>query len=314
MAVPITGFKITDIQAELGESGQTDAESLMLSENVVPAGLNSTYCSGLADLRTIPYDIGKFRGYAKPTTVNDLYGVLYNAYVATNPDHNIAPIDPNLSAAQNWRVPKETDMYSLQTSIGFVHNKLKLDKILIGDPPVNHPGWKSPNLDAENIFDFRGLGTGTRVHTYPPYFKDYISGDPKPNPYTDASFEKLGEALVMLTSEISSYQGNGVIYPASKVFDMRYNSEGRYYLSLFTFGYSIRCCRDYIPAYDIPPYPPVYDYQGNVYDVIKIGYRMWLQSDMRATTYNDGTPIPIKQSSYDWLLNINMHACCVNEF
>lgn len=309
MAVPITGFKITDIQAELGESGQTDAESLMLSENVVAAGLDPAYCSGLADLRAIPYNIGKFRGYEKPATVNNLYGVLYNSFVATSLTKNIAPIDPNLSTAQNWRVPNDTDIFLLQIASSSLNNKLKLDKILVGDPPTNHPGWKSPNLHAENLFEFRGLGTGSRVHTYPPSFQE------APNPYTDATFEKLGEALVLLTSIKSTYTGHdGNTYQAVWVFDMRYNTAGRYYKSVTTFGYSIRCCRNYIEGYDVAPYPPVYDSQGNRYDVIKINDRMWLQSDMRATAYNDGSSIPIRQTNADWLANTSMHACCVNEF
>ncbi len=309
MTVPIKGFKITDIQAELGESGQQDVEALMLSENVVASGLNTNYCNGLSDLRSKPYNIGKFRGYTKPTTVNNLYGVLYNAYVASNTTKSIAPIDPNLSYAQNWRVPRVADMNALYSAVNHICNRLKLDKILIGDPPTNHPGWKAPNIEAINLFEFRGLGTGSRVHTYPP---NLIDG---PNPYTNATFEKLGEALILLCSELTTYTShNGVVYPASRVLDMRYNSGGNYYRSTATFGYSIRCCRYYIPGYDIAPYPPVYDFEGHQYDVIKINNHMWLQSDMRTVFYNDGFGIPILQSNEEWLNNTTMHACCINEF
>ena len=69
MPVPITGFKITDIQAELGESGETDAEALFLSENVNPTGLDPNYCVSLASLRTKPYDIGKWRNYKQSNTI-----------------------------------------------------------------------------------------------------------------------------------------------------------------------------------------------------------------------------------------------------
>lgn len=63
MTVPITDISIEDIKTELNQPLSNDFESLFQSTSVIESGLDPVYCSGLSDLRTKPYEIGKWRNY-----------------------------------------------------------------------------------------------------------------------------------------------------------------------------------------------------------------------------------------------------------
>ena len=71
----IIDLSSNDIRIALGIIGQTSLDTLCLSDNVKASGLDPTYCSGanmverLANLRTVPYNISKFRNYSSIDTV-----------------------------------------------------------------------------------------------------------------------------------------------------------------------------------------------------------------------------------------------------
>jgi uncharacterized protein (TIGR02145 family) len=44
----------------------------------------------------------------------------------------------------------------------------------------------------------------------------------------------------------------------------------------------------------------VTDYDGNIYDTVNIGGRIWLKQNLRVTHYNDGTPIPNVSDNLVW--------------
>ncbi len=46
----------------------------------------------------------------------------------------------------------------------------------------------------------------------------------------------------------------------------------------------------------------VTDIDGNVYQTITIGTKVWMVENLRVTRYNDGTPIPNVTDKYDWML------------
>lgn len=68
-------------------------------------------------------------------------------------------------------------------------------------------------------------------------------------------------------------------------------------------------------AKEIAPICPesVLSYDGNTYGVTQIGNQCWLTSNLRATTYADGTDIPIITDNEEWA-NLNSNdtsdACC----
>jgi uncharacterized protein (TIGR02145 family) len=54
---------------------------------------------------------------------------------------------------------------------------------------------------------------------------------------------------------------------------------------------------DPVPA----PIPQtVTDFDGNVYQTVKIGTQVWLMQDLKVTHYNNGDPIPINPTPWNW--------------
>jgi len=54
------------------------------------------------------------------------------------------------------------------------------------------------------------------------------------------------------------------------------------------------------PPPDPPPLGSATDIDGNVYATVVIGKQEWMASNLKATRYKDGTPIPITQGAYTW--------------
>ena len=54
------------------------------------------------------------------------------------------------------------------------------------------------------------------------------------------------------------------------------------------------------PPPDPPPLGSATDIDGNVYATVVIGNQEWMASNLKATAYNDGTPIPITEGAYTW--------------
>ena len=86
MTVPITGFTINDILGELDLpiNSSIEIEDLFLTSNITPEGLDAAYCAGatttakLNNLRTKPYEIGKWRNYTKTTSGIDTFDIVIN--------------------------------------------------------------------------------------------------------------------------------------------------------------------------------------------------------------------------------------------
>lgn len=80
MALPITNLKLSDIAEALGLSGTLMVgDQLFGSPNVVPSGLDPTYCSTYEQLMFPPYYIGEWRNYNPISVTSLLKGKVTNA-------------------------------------------------------------------------------------------------------------------------------------------------------------------------------------------------------------------------------------------
>lgn len=62
-----------------------------------------------------------------------------------------------------------------------------------------------------------------------------------------------------------------------------------------------------------PVVQPVKDIEGNLYKCVKIGTQVWMAENLKTTTYNDGTPIPLASDSSQWVSrNISDKYCWYN--
>ncbi|NOR45808.1 MAG: hypothetical protein GQ534_09510 [Candidatus Delongbacteria bacterium] len=50
----------------------------------------------------------------------------------------------------------------------------------------------------------------------------------------------------------------------------------------------------------IPSANTVTDIDGNIYNMIKIGTQTWMQSDLKVTKFNNGSPIPLVTDNNEW--------------
>lgn len=57
---------------------------------------------------------------------------------------------------------------------------------------------------------------------------------------------------------------------------------------------------EFTPDETDPELLPVYDYDGNRYDVVRIGEQIWMASNLRTTHFNNGEEIPFLESQTDW--------------
>lgn len=54
------------------------------------------------------------------------------------------------------------------------------------------------------------------------------------------------------------------------------------------------------PPPEPPPLGSATDIDGNTYATVVIGNQEWMASNLKATRYNDGTPIPITEDAFTW--------------
>ncbi|MCR4737050.1 MAG: hypothetical protein K5846_02685 [Bacteroidales bacterium] len=72
----------------------------------------------------------------------------------------------------------------------------------------------------------------------------------------------------------------------------QYQTEGG--MILLPFTTPLPAPGDAVPC---PGTPTVTDYDGNIYNTVKIGQQCWMQFNLRTTHYADGTPIPLGHNS-----------------
>lgn len=66
----------------------------------------------------------------------------------------------------------------------------------------------------------------------------------------------------------------------------------------------VHCITAYhsLPGQPCPGQALVADYNGNLYNTVKIGNQCWLKENLRARNYSNGQPIPLVEIGYHWQL------------
>lgn len=166
-------------------------------------------------------------------------------------------------APAGWHIPTEAELDTLFTNAGgglAAGGHLKETGLI---------HWLTPNTDADNSTGFSLLGSGTRSAT-------------------TGAFSGIQSSAYSWTS-----QDYG---DSAKDWSALYNSAGIYTGAVsYKFGHAIRLIKD-----DSIDPGSVTDYDGNIYQTIKIGDQVWMCSNLDVHHYTDGTAIPEVIPNAEW--------------
>jgi uncharacterized protein (TIGR02145 family) len=209
------------------------------------------------------------------------YGYLYNEYFAQS--NNFAPT--------GWRIPQyhdsggtQSDILILRTYVSNNGGSLKSTST----SPSAQPRWATPNVGATNLYGFNALPAGFR----------------QPN----GNFWPIGYEFKLI---FGGYDFTGAV-PTYGVVSLSTNN------SNFGLGpgltptnnaYSVRFIKEDPNTWN--PGDTVTDYEGNVYNTVKIGTQVWTVENWRSLKYFDGSDIPLVQNSTTWA-SLTSGAACYN--
>ncbi len=214
--------------------------------------------------------MGMFYGHNKELPLTDTlrgeYGLLYNINAVLD-TRNIAP--------SGCHVPTWTEINTLATYIGgFTVGGGKLK-----ETGIDH--WDFPNLGADNIYLFTGVGNGQR------------SG-------INGSFAMLNKYGIHWTTTLDytnfyktlllRYDVRSITSPIST------NKQS---------GCAIRCICDTSDS-------TITDVDGNIYDVITIGTQKWLSKNLKVKKYRNGENIANITDNAEWVSTSNGAWCYYN--
>ena len=207
---------------------------------------------------------------------DQINGALYNWYAATKTKrvsiygalYNWYAANDARIAPSGWHVPTKTEIETLQTTIGNDTTSLK-------DTGTTY--WTSPNTYATNTTGFAWRGGGYRGDRYEGSL---------------GYFAIKAWGLIWASDEYSSTKGwHGKTfadyYLGTPILEIGSSQK-------FT-GYGIRLVKN-----DSVNTGSVIDYDGNVYDTVKIGNQVWMASGLIVTHFNDGTSISNVTSASVW--------------
>ena len=208
------------------------------------------------------------------TAVKTGYGALYNWWVTQQ------------ELIEGFTVPTDAQWTELTDLLGgedIAGGKLKSVRT---DPDIA-PRWNSPNTGATDEFGFSALPGGNRAGGGT-YIAVGIIG------FWWSSSENLATSA-----------WNRLLNTNSITVDRSQPSKN--------IGYLIRCVRPLTTVEQVLNdgtfLKPAQDYDGNWYEVVKIGDLAWTAQNLRTTHYADGTPIPNVTNNTDWS-NLTTGAYC----
>lgn len=195
------------------------------------------------------------------------YGLLYNWYA----------IDGNTSnLMSNLHVPTDIEWTTLTNYLGGLSvagGKLK---------EVGLAHWDDPNIGATDEFNFKAIGSGSRGFT--------------------GVYDNLKLACLFWTS--TEYPIDTSKARFRTIRNLQINAESTYLQK--ERGFSIRCVRDLTEQekIDFPDDGQLVeitsDYDGNEYNIIRIGTQGWASTNLKTTHYLDGSALVNVIDSLDW--------------
>ena len=208
------------------------------------------------------------------------YGLLYSDRMRD--ESNFAP--------SGWRLPTSVnsggtngDLTTLSVFLSGNAGTLKSTRTA----PTASPRWLSPNFGATDLYGFGALPAGLRN----------------------------GSNGVFAFSEIFSfmlfggYNSFGTI-PVWGTFRFEYDTTNftqTPYTSPNGNGYSVRFIKE--DPNDWSHGDTVTDYEGNVYNTVKIGTQVWTAQNWRSLKYFNGNDIPLVQDNTSWVALTTPAAC-----
>ena len=202
------------------------------------------------------------------------YGALYNWYAV---DESVA----YGGFIEGFTVPTSDQWTELTDHLGGdTGGKLKSVRTDHDIAPSDiAPRWDSPNEGATDEVNFGALPGGYRFPT--------------------GGSAYLGRRGRYWSSSV--FQTSGVYWGFDSLYsNVDFDSYNK------GVGFSVRCVRIAslttveTALSDGTFLAPVQDYDGNWYEVVKIGTQAWLAQNLRTTHYTDGTPIPNITDNTEW--------------
>jgi uncharacterized protein (TIGR02145 family) len=179
--------------------------------------------------------------------------------------YNLYAVNTGKLAPVGWRVSNNEDWDELIEYLGgesIAGGKLK---------EIGTTNWDEPNQGATNEYGFTAVASGMRNDSGTYLYKNVLSN------WWSSSTPNLPWENPFYTC----YYGHSYCSYSEQFYKK--------------VGYAVRLVTDINPNTTI-----ITDYDGNIYNVIKIGEQWWLKQDLKVTHFNDGEIIPNVISNTEW--------------
>lgn len=269
MTVPITNIKMSDIASEVdGETSLLKPVSgYFKSPNIIASGLDPTYCSGadaysrLANLRTSPFEIGKFRNYNKNAVTYTWRSGLFYTWQAASTVH----------LPSGWHVATQDDWIQIFSAIdsNFLYEVSEISSHFKSGLTIlqnTFSGWG--DRKGENLTGFNSHAVGWKFATTENSYWVFIKRDAR-FWSADINFGENGSFKYFIQFTATSWkveQGISSWYIPEPETGTSYDM------------FNIRLVKD-----DDINTGSVTDYHGNVYPTVKIGDKVVTAENLRTS-------------------------------
>jgi len=203
----------------------------------------------------------------KPKKI-DTGGCLYN-WSAYMDSKGITP--------ENWKIPLRSEFQTLIDFLGgadIAGGKMKDSATVSSDGSIDSI-WLTPNTGATNEGGFSAMASGNRQ-------------------YYDGAFQQRHHSAIYGCSD-PAQPGTGLVQAFFLDHETATASVSSYWNNE---GLSLRLLM--IDSSEWVEGDVVLDYDGNIYETVKIGTQVWTKSNLLVQHWNDGTSIPMVTASTDW--------------